>query len=109
MRSAFSPFQKFILGAWLCISGAAQAQDFKALDSALLDPAGFAQSVAGRESPNTTGPQAVVWTQKTRPDFRGIKFGVGRETGLRHLRIGFVKPIAIGSVLVSGGGTPPAP
>jgi hypothetical protein len=46
----------------------------------------------------------VVWTQKSRPDFRGIKFGEGRETGPRHLRIGFARPIPIGSVLVSGGG-----
>ncbi len=105
MRSAFSPFHKFVLGAWLCVSGAAYSQEFKALDPALLDPAGFAQSVAGKELPNTIGPQSVVWTQKTKPDFRGIKFGAGRETGLRHLRIGFGKEIALGSVLVSGGGT----
>lgn len=105
MRSAHSPFHTLILGAWLCIYGVAHAQDFKALDPALLDPAVFAQSVAGKESPNTTAPQSVVWTQKTKPDFRGIKFGEGREPGLRHLRIGFTQPLTIGTVLVSGGGT----
>src|SRR5207249_2684146 len=34
----------------------------------------------------------------------GVKFGEGRELGLRHLHIGFVQPIATGSVLVRGGG-----
>ncbi len=105
MRSAFSQLQKFVLGTYLCISCSAHAQDFKALDPALLDPANFAQSVAGKESPNATGPQVVVWTQKTKPDFRGIKFGEDLQAGMRHLRIGFIKPVAIGSVLVSGGGT----
>ncbi|WP_395737586.1 hypothetical protein [Prosthecobacter sp.] len=105
MRSAFSSFQKLVLGTSLCLGAALHAQDFKPLDFALLDHAAFAQNVAGKESHHTTGPQAVVWTQKSRPDFRGIKFGEGRETGSRHLRIGFARPIPIGSVLVSGGGT----
>jgi hypothetical protein len=105
MRSVYNPFRKFILAAWFCISGAVHAQDFKALDIALLDAASYAQNVAGAESPIASGPQAVVWTQHGKLDFRGIKFGEGRETGTRHLRIGFVKLIEVGSVLVSGGGT----
>ena len=75
-----------------------------ALDPAVLDSAAFAQSVSGKESPMSEPPQSVVWTEKTQPDWRGAKFGIGRETGLRHLRIGFTKPTAVGSVLVSGGG-----
>ena len=76
-----------------------------ALDSANLDPSAFAQHVADKESPMTEAPTAVVWTTKTKPDFRGVKFGPGREAGVRHLRVGFGKEIAVGSVFVSGGGS----
>ena len=40
----------------------------------------------------------------TKPEFRGVKFGDGRVVGVRHLRIGFTESIAVGSVLVRGGG-----
>lgn len=76
-----------------------------AFDPSDLDPAAFAQLVADKESPMTASPTAVVWTTKTKPDFRGVKFGPGREAGVRHLRIGFGKGVAVGSVFVSGGGS----
>jgi len=70
-----------------------------------LDASAFAQQVAGKESPMAEAPTAVVWTSKTKPEYRGVKFGQGREGGVRHLRIGFVKEVNVGSVLVSGGGS----
>ncbi len=53
----------------------------------------------------TAPPESVVWTRQTRPDFRGAKFGAGRDPGVRHLRVGFTEPVTAGSVFVSGGGS----
>lgn len=77
---------------------------------AALDTKGFAQWVAGTETPISEqaakdGPAAVLWTDKGKPDWRGVKFGEGREAGVRHLRVGFAAPQTVGSVLVRGGGT----
>lgn len=76
-----------------------------ALELADLDTTTFAQSVSGKESPLENKPQSVVWTTSTKPDFRGIKYGPGREAGMRHLRIGLNQPTPLGSVLVAGGGS----
>lgn len=76
-----------------------------AFDVEWLDATTFAQSVARKETRMPSSPQTVVWTAKTKPDFRGAKFGEGSDAGLRHLRIGFTKPVLVGSVLVSGGGS----
>ncbi len=75
-----------------------------AIEAALLDKAAFSQWVAGKESPLSEEPKSVVWTEKGTPDWRGEKFGSGRESGVRHLRVSFHKPVKVGSVLVSGGG-----
>ena len=75
-----------------------------AIEAALLDKAAFAQSIAGQETPVPESPTSVVWTEQGKPDWRGAKFGAGRESGFRHLRIAFTKPVTVGSVLVSGGG-----
>ncbi len=83
---------------------------FRPFDAALLDEKTFAQWMAGFESPASpaswakSGPQNIVWTQSVRPDWRGLKYGEGKDGGVRHLRIGFTKPVAVGSALVSGGG-----
>ena len=80
------------------------------IDAKLLDAAAFAQWVDGKETPVSTeqakdGPAAVVLTDGNHPkSLYGIRFGLGRATGPRHLRIGFTKNIPIGSVLVAGGG-----
>ena len=90
---------------------AADTPGFEAIEAGVLDTATYAQWVAGSESPiapgveNKPGPQAVVWAKSGRPDWRGVLFGAGRDPGARHLRIGFTRPTAIGSVLVSGGGS----
>ncbi len=86
------------------------ATDFTAPKSNLFDSASFAQWLAGKETPLTgdaskLGPPAVIWTSDAKIDWRGVKFGEGRESGVRHLRIGLAQPTAIGSVLVRGGGT----
>ncbi|QDV66801.1 Serine/threonine-protein kinase PknD [Rosistilla carotiformis] len=76
----------------------------------LLDRGAFAQWVDGEESAISEsdakqGPGSLVWSEKHRPDWKGVKFGQGRAAGPRHLRIGMTEPTAIGSVLVRGGGT----
>lgn len=76
-----------------------------AIEAALLDQAAFSQWVAGSETPMPEAPHSVVWTEQGTPGWRGAKFGSGREGGVRHLRIAFSKPIVVGSVLVSGGGS----
>ncbi|GEP42257.1 hypothetical protein [Brevifollis gellanilyticus] len=76
-----------------------------AIEAALLDKAAFAQWVGGSETPMAEEPKSVVWTEQGKPDWRGAKFGAGREGGARHLRIAFNQPVKVGSVLVSGGGT----
>lgn len=82
-----------------------RAQHFAPLDPSLLDQAAFSQWVAGNETPLPEAPKSVVWTEKDIPDWRGAKFGNGRESGVRHLRIAFTKMVTVGSVLVSGGGS----
>ncbi|QDU25552.1 NHL repeat protein [Anatilimnocola aggregata] len=88
----------------------AAASDFPLIESTKLDNGTFTQWLAGEESPLSEaeakgGATAVVWTAKSRPDFRGVKFGTGRGQGVRHLRIGLTENMAIGSVLVRGGGS----
>ena len=75
-----------------------------------LDADAFVQWRNGPTTPISAeqaknGPASVVWTARTDPSLNGVRFGEGREPGVRHLRIGFAKPVAIGSVLVRGGGT----
>src|SRR5262245_36469770 len=87
---------------------AASDTPFTAPEPAMLNPAGFSEWLAGKESaiPESAakaGPAAVFWTSEQKVDWRGLKFGEGREAGVRHLRIGFKNPIAVGSVLVRGG------
>jgi hypothetical protein len=83
---------------------------FPLLPAAAVDKTAFAQWVGGNEAPipdsaAKNGPAAVIWMEGSKPDFRGVKFGPGRETGVRHLRAGFVEAMPLGSVLVRGGGT----
>lgn len=83
--------------------------DFRPVGGSLLDNSAFSQWVDGKETPISEpdangGATAVAWTAKSKPEFRGVKFGDGRATGVRHLRIGFSESVAVGSVLVRGGG-----
>src|SRR3954452_25500872 len=87
----------------------AEPANFEPISTSLLDPPGFTQWLDGKEKnvaegAGKSGPSAVVWTKTSKPDWQGVKFGEGLATGVRHLRIGFREGIAIGSVLVRGGG-----
>lgn len=72
-----------------------------------LDDTVFAQWVEGRETPvvNKDGTAAFLWTTKTAPSHSALPFGDSKNPGVRHLRIGFKQAVAVGSVLVRGGGT----
>jgi len=102
----------FVALSILSAVGAAQKAfaDDGPIEAKLLDAAAFAQWVDGKETPVSAeqakdGPAAVVLTDGNHPkSLNGIRFGLGRATGPRHLRIGFTKSIPIGSVLVAGGG-----
>jgi hypothetical protein len=79
------------------------------VSQAQLDQAAFAEWFAGHESPIPKervkdGPREVLWTQDQRPEWSGVRFGLEREPGVRHLRIGFTEPIAVGTVLARAGG-----
>jgi hypothetical protein len=79
------------------------------LKSSDLDPAAFIAWAGGAveqldAGPIGTGPQQVLWTADGQPDSRGVSFGKSSMPGVRHLRIGLKSPLAIGSVLVRGGG-----
>ena len=85
------------------------ADEFQPTPKALLDPAAFVQWVDGKtsafaEESAKGGPASVVWTNDTMPDWPGVKFGADRSTSVRHLRIGFLESLSMGSVLVRGGG-----
>jgi len=71
-----------------------------------LDPASFTQWVDGAETPIDLprGPGHVLWTRTSQPEWNGVRFGEGKTPGLRHLRLGWKKPVPVGAVLVRGGG-----
>ena len=77
------------------------------LGAADLDPAAFSQLVDGQLSPmpQKDGPRHVVWTSGTAPEWDGAAFGDSKTPGPRYLRIGLNRPVAVGAVLVRGGGT----
>ncbi len=86
-----------ILVALSILSAVGAAQKRSAADGPIdvkpLDAAAFAQRVDGKETPVSAeqakdGPAAVVLTDGNHPKSHyGIRFGLGRATGPRHLRI----------------------
>jgi hypothetical protein len=72
----------------------------------------YAEYVDGKEQKITARdeksalPQWVVLTDKTMPGYTGVYFGVSKKATLRHLRIGFINTIPVGSLVVYGGGRP---
>jgi hypothetical protein len=74
-----------------------------------LDPAATAQWVDGQESAvvlsqNRNTPDWVIWTPKSSLGNSGARFGQSTNPGIRHLRLGFTKPVAVGTVITRGGG-----
>lgn len=74
------------------------------LDSYKESLDGKEQKVTGRDE-KSVQPQWVLWADKNIPGYTGVYYGISKKLGWRHLRIGFLQPIAIGTVLVEGGGT----
>lgn len=81
-----------------------------------LDPETFREWFAGQErllpgEKDRTGetksavPDWICWTREKRHAlYKGIVYGADRDTGPRHLRIGFKQAIRVGSILAGGGG-----
>jgi len=73
-----------------------------------IDPEASAQWVDGQErrdvefhSSDKT-PSWVVWTRDSAPGHSGVTFGMSDRPGARHLRIGFKKPIPMGTIFTVG-------
>jgi len=64
---------------------------------------GKEQKVTGRDE-KSVQPQWVLWADKNIPGNNGVYYGISKKLGWRHLRIGFLQPVAVGSILVEGGG-----
>lgn len=72
-----------------------------------LDRSTFAELVGGKEKSisgedKSRQPAWVMWSQGDGSGYSGLAFGNTAASGARHLRIGFTRPISIGSVLVLG-------
>ncbi|MEO6786920.1 MAG: hypothetical protein ABI318_12380, partial [Chthoniobacteraceae bacterium] len=77
------------------------------LNAGDLDAAAFSEWTGGSEraiGPAKDGPTQALWTRNSHPDFRGVTFGDSTSPGARYLRVGLNVPVAVGSVLVRGGG-----
>ncbi|MBI5383978.1 MAG: hypothetical protein HZA90_04755 [Verrucomicrobia bacterium] len=71
-----------------------------------LDTNAFVAWVDGAEKPITVkeGPRLVLWTRNSTAEWQGVTFGESKNSGPRHLRLGWDSPVTVGSVLVRGGG-----
>lgn len=95
------------LAALLFLQGGPEAGQFEsAIKPDDLDPAAFLEWVDGAErAPDTkNGPKHVMWTSSTAGDWMGLNYGGSKVSGTRHLKVGFKKPLDLGSVVVRGGG-----
>jgi hypothetical protein len=78
------------------------------LTAALIDDSASAEEVGGVERGlDKSAPiHPLLWTQTSLPtNSNYLIYGNSSQPGPRHLRIGFTAPVAIGSVLVRGGGS----
>jgi DNA-binding beta-propeller fold protein YncE len=104
------PFRAAVLAfvALLALASAGWAAELRTpVQVRDLDAAACAQWVDGRETPctfNEQGPKWVLATQGSIPAHSGVTFGVSDKPGVRHLRIGFTRPLPAGTLLVHGGG-----
>ncbi len=74
-----------------------------------LDAGAYSEWVDGEEKVimgdgREFSPEWLIWTEKSTPGHSGRAFGKSDKAGIRHLRIGFVSPMPIGTVLAKGGG-----
>ena len=73
-----------------------------------IDDGASAEEVGGveRKLEKPGDLHAVLWTQSSPPtNANYFTYGNSSQPGTRHLRIGFTAPVAVGSVLVRGGGS----
>src|SRR5438309_1123278 len=71
-----------------------------AVTTADLDAGTFEEwydGLAQTENLPREGPRMALWTRETHPDFRGVTFGESAAPGVRHLRIGLNRMVAVGS------------
>jgi hypothetical protein len=100
-----------LLLAAAVIAGAVQradaAQCVPPLVRADLDPAAFSAWYDGRletlPADKLTGNDSPVWTSDAQAGWTGIEYGDSKKPGVRHLRIGFTRAIAVGTVVARGG------
>lgn len=72
-----------------------------------LDDAAFEQWADGTTLPVAgprDGPGWIAWTRTTQPGWSGVEYGASKQPGPRHLRLALREPLAVGTVLVRGGG-----
>ncbi len=71
-----------------------------------FDPAVFAEWIDGTEKPiindRDRKPRSVLWVQNSLQGPNEIFFGYSQVPGPRHLRVGFLNPVPLGGILVSG-------
>ncbi|HCE46959.1 MAG TPA: hypothetical protein DET40_25715 [Lentisphaeria bacterium] len=73
-----------------------------------LDRSAFTQWLDGKEDKvfnegREAEPSRVIWTRNSRPEWNGVSsFADGKTLGPRHLRIGFTKPVQVGTVITAG-------
>jgi len=98
----------FLTLCLLLIASAVGMTQVSALQTTLtpadLDPAAFTQWMGGQETPMPGVATLGIWTTATIPQWCGVTYGESKAPGLRHLRIGFLQPRPITTVLVRGGG-----
>ena len=109
-------YNSFFLFLFLCafvpFTSAQQAQQLlgTTLSTSDIDYNAFVQRYANKEvrvsgrEPKEQMPEWVLWTSGSTPGHTGITYGQAPVSGTRYLRIGFKKTLAVGSVLVKGGG-----
>ncbi len=101
--SAFSVLLLLIVGG-----GPLIAADFTPpLTRADLDPATFGMWFDGHQeslpADKLTGNDTPMWTSDGQAGWPGIEYGDSKKPGIRHMRIGFTKAIAVGTVVMRGG------
>jgi hypothetical protein len=96
------------VGAALLLQGGPEAGVFETpIRPDDFDAVAFQEWVDGAErAPDAKGgPKSVMWTSSSAGEWSGLNYGGSKVSGPRHLKIGFKKPVELGSVVVRGGGT----
>lgn len=93
--------------AWSAAGPQPQSGPFATpVTDAILDMPHFAEWAGGREQPlkSPNSLRQLVWTRTAMPAGGVVAYGASADPGVRYLRLAFTQSIAVGSVLVRGGG-----